>query len=217
MKAILIFKHYTKLLTILFMIGISGFAVADEQSKSEITFKGIQFDKPGEMKKVEKMCLKTPEFESIDDSKFQNRYPSNCIAEPNSNYHGLDQVSFTTSFGSLENSIQFTKGANNTLIGVSIFSSVEEILTLVEALKAKYGVPRVTPVILEMRNGAKVTREILIWTDRRGTVMTLNTAAESTSAKADLRYGRLSIESAQLRTIKAKMKNAVTSAIKDNL
>jgi len=217
MTAILIVKHYTRLLTILFLIGISGFSVAAEQSKSEITFKGIQFDKPGEMEKVKQMCLDTPEFKSIGNSKFQNRFPSNCVAEPNTNYHGLDQVSFTTSFGSLEESIQFTRGANNSLISVSIFSSVEDILTLVEALKDKYGAPKVTPVLLEMRNGAKVTREILTWTDRRGTVMTLNTAAESTSAKADLRYGSLSIESMQLRTIKAKMNDAVKSAIKNNL
>lgn len=210
--ATLIFKRYTRLLAVLFLTGISGLAIADGLSKSEITFKGIRFDKPGEMEKVKQMCLESPELDTLFH-KYQNRFPSNCEAEPNSNDHGLDQVSFTTSFGSLEQSIQFTKGANDTLIGISIFSSVGEILTLVKALNAKYGASKVKPVQLEMRNGAKITREILTWNDRRGTVMTLNTATES----SDLRYGRLSIESAQLRTIKAKMKDTVTSAIKSNL
>lgn len=208
-------KSYIRLLAVLFLTGISGHAIANGLSKSEITFKGIRFDKPGEMEKVKQMCLETPELDA-QYHKYQ-RFPSNCEAEPNSNDYGLDQVYFNTSFGSLENGMQFTKGENDTLIGVSIFSSSERISTLVEALKAKYGKPKVNPVLLEMGNGAKVTREIMIWIDSRGTVMKLNTAAESASAKADLRYGRLSIESARLRTIKAKMKDEVTSAIKDNL
>lgn len=210
-------NRFTRLLAILFLTGVSGLVIADGKSKSEITFKGIQFDKPGEMEKVKQMCLDTPAERDVVGIKIQHRFPINCVPEPNSNHHGLDQVFFTTSFGSLEQSIQFTKGENDSLIGVSIFTSSAEIVTLVDALNAKYGAPRVNPVLLEMKNGAKVTREILTWADSRGTVMTLNTAAESVSAKADLRYGSLSIESARLRTIKTKMKDAVTSAIKDNL
>ena len=90
-------------------------------------------------------------------------------------------------------------------------------MTLWIALNAKYGEPRINTVLLEMKNGAKVTREILTWADSRGTVMTLNTAAETVSAKADLMYGSLRIESARLRAIKTKMKDAGTSSIKDNL
>ena len=211
-------KCYTRLLTILLLTGLSSLVNAADLTKVEITFKGIQFDKPGEMEKVKQMCLDTPAEREVVGIKIPQRSPSNCVAEPNSNDHGLDQVSFDTSFGSLEKTrIQFSRGAKDTLISVSIFSSADDVMALVEPLMAKYGAPKVKPVVLEMRNGAHITREILTWTDRRGTVMTLNPAAESVSAAADLRYGRLSIESAQLRTIKAKMKDAVTSAVKSNL
>lgn len=210
-------SRFTRLFAILLLTGVSGFVIADGKSKEEITFKGIQFDKSGEMKRVKQMCLDTPAERDVVGVKIQQRYPINCVAEPNSHDYGLDQISFTTSYGSLEGDIRFSKGQNDSLIGVSIFASSAKIVTLVPALTAKYGAPRVNPVLLEMINGTKVTRDILTWIDSRGTLMTLNPAAESLSAKADLRYGRLSIESARLRAIKAKMKDADTSAIKDNL
>lgn len=207
MQVTQILTRCTKLLVVLSLTGITCLAIAAEPTKPEITFKGIRFDIPGEMEKVKQMCL-----ESV-----KNEASSKCTAKSNPEHYGVDQTYFKTSYGSLNEGVIFYNGTDDTLIGVSILYQVEELMTLIEPLKAKYGEPKISPFVVEMKNRANVAREILTWTDSRGTVMILNTAARTPQVKADLRYGRLSIESAQLRTIEAKVKDATTSAIKDDL
>jgi hypothetical protein len=211
------FNNQVRLTALILAFTITGCS-PKETTKVEITFKGIHFDKPEEMEKIIRLCLAESEYKYIAGRRFQNRFPITCIPEPNPNDHGLIQVSFEASFGSLKQSvIRFTKGKQNSLIGVSIFGSVEEISTLVPALLDKYGPPTLSPIIIELNNGNRVTRELMKWTDVRGTVMTLNTAAASTSAKADLRVGTLTIESVQLRSIKGSKSDEIKDAIKENL
>lgn len=217
MTRFLPFNNQARLAVLILFFSIIGCS-PKETTKVEITFKGIHFDKPGEMEKIKQLCLAESEYKYIAGGRFQNRFPITCIAEPNPSDHGLSQVSFEASFGSLRQSvIRFTKGKQDSLIGVSIFGSVEEISTLVPALLDKYGPPKLSPIIIELNNGNRVTRELMKWTDVRGTVMTLNTAAATTNAKADLRFGTLTIESVQLRSIKGSKSDKFKDAIKENL
>ena len=187
------------------LLGFSAHAFSADLTKTIIVYKDIQFGKPGEMQKLKQKCLASTEFRSPDD----------CSTKPNTADFGLDDLRFSDTFGPREGPVLFTKGPDDSLIGVNVFFVSSYLPAYIDSLTAKYGQPDVKPFVVVLKSGQTATRELLTWTDSRGTVMTLRTAVDTPQMKNDVEFGRIRIESVQLRAIKEKINAA--SAIKDNL
>ena len=116
------------------------------------------------------------------------------------------------SYGVLSHNLGWlTLGKDDSLVEIEITGSKGEMLSQVGPLNAKYGKPAKTTAQVTNGLGTKFDKEIFIWTDSRGSRITV----ESIYGKVD--EGRIVIDSASSVAAKKAAEKSLVKAGKENL
>ncbi len=159
-----------------------------------ISFKGVPLDQPGVKDALKKICQESQSNKG-DSCSFNKR-----------------RELIWLSYGVLSHNLAWlTLGKDDSLVEIEIMGSKGEMLAQVETLTAKYGKPAKTTEQVTNGFGTKFDKEIFIWTDRRGSRITV----ESIHAKVD--EGRIVIDSASSVEAKKTAEKSLIKAGKENL
>lgn len=163
-------------------------------SGETISFKGVPLGQPGAKDALKKICQES-----------QSNKDNSCSFKERRELIWL-------SYGVLSHNLAWvTLDKDDSLVEIEITGSKAEIRAQVETLTAKYGGPAKTAEQVTNGLGTKFDKETYIWTDRRGSQITV----ESIYEKID--EGRIVIDSASSVAAKKDAERSLIKAGKNNL
>lgn len=166
------------MLTLVFIISFGEKASA--KTTEPITLKDTPFDVPNKKQDVIKNCVSSianldPEFIRLHNLCEEHRFSE----YDKENYEKYSFI-YLERYGNVSASNDHVLQAqidrrNDSLVEVFVRGTKEEMLGLAVLLQEKYGAPKVKTALVENTLGQNFEKQIFTWSDKNGTIMTIET------------------------------------------
>lgn len=164
-----------------------------KESKKEITFKSISFNKPGAKKIIENICS--------DEYKIPT-----CGNWPNPN-----KLATLVTYGNIRAVGTFILTDNDSLASVELWDKEHDVLALAEILKEEFGKPVEATGGVQNERGSPVAQRTFVWNDSYGSRITIESLVDGTN------LGRVSFLSGKLAAERDDLVKSKKQSIKNSL